>query len=482
MRGRKNRILTIILLIGSLALSACAGIPTSGSSAPTQSATLAGAGSSPVLTAPTQPAAPTTPPVPAAAGSTATGDASTAPAAAPSQDATASSDATASINAAATPTQTGPVPSTGGAQNIPADTVKSFPDPSGYFWAPVVTGLNRPLDMAALPGSTGRMYVVEQTGTIRIVENGKLLPDPLLDITGRVGSQGNEQGLLGIALHPNFAQNGFFYVNYTDLNGNTVIARFQVTQADPNHVNPNSEKILLQVNQPFPNHNGGSMVFGPDGYLYMGLGDGGSEGDPLHNGQSVNTLLGKLLRVDVDHGDPYTIPADNPFAKGGGRPEIWAYGLRNPWRFSFDRLTGDLFIADVGQNLWEEIDYLPAGAAGGTNFGWSYREGLHPYRSTPPANVKLTDPVAEYGHDQGCAVTGGFVYRGQALPEFRGIYLFSDYCSGIVWGLLKGANGTWQMTELFQTHLNPSSFGQDRQGEIYIVDQGSGGLYRLQKK
>jgi len=214
----------------------------------------------------------------------------------------------------------------------------------------------------------------------------------------------------------------------------------------------------------------------------MGLGDGGSGGDPRGNGQSTNTLLGKLLRVDVNGGDPYAIPPDNPFAKGGREAEIWMYGLRNPWRFSFDRLTGDLYIADVGQNGWEEIDFLPAGSPTAANFGWNYREGAHPFRGTPPADLKLIDPVFEYSHGDGCSVTGGYVYRGVALPEFRGVYLFSDYCSGVVWGLLKGANGSWQSQELFVTDYNPSSFGQDNDGEIYLINQGGGSILQLQRK
>ncbi len=326
------------------------------------------------------------------------------------------------------------------------------------------------------------MLVLEQPGTIRLIEGGALQSDPFLDIHDRVGSQGNEQGLLGIALHPNFAENGFFYVNYTDTNGDTVIARYQVTKEAPNRVDPNSEKVLLQVDQPYQNHNGGSMVFGPDGKLYMGLGDGGSGGDPHGNGQSTNTLLGKLLRVDVDGGDPYAIPADNSFANGNGKPEIWALGLRNPWRFSFDRLTGDLYIADVGQNAWEEIDFYPAGSPGGANFGWNYREGAHEFSGTPPSGANLIDPVAEYGHAEGCSVTGGYVYRGEALPEFRGVYLYSDYCSGRVWGLLKAADGSWQTKVLFETGFNVSSFGQDLQGEVYLIDQSSGSVYQLQQK
>ncbi|HEX9019466.1 MAG TPA: PQQ-dependent sugar dehydrogenase, partial [Anaerolineaceae bacterium] len=259
-------------------------------------------------------------------------------------------------------------------------TVTAFPDPAGFTWVQVASGIMRPTAIAFLPGGSGSFLALSQPGVILIYQKNQALAAPFLDLTSKVGSNGNEQGLLGIALHPQFQKNGYFYINYTDKDGNTVIARFQVSASNPNQADPGSEKVLLRVNQPFANHNGGSMVFGPDGYLYMGLGDGGSQGDPSGNGQRLDTYLAKILRVDVDHGDPYTIPASNPFAKGGGKPEIWAYGLRNPWRFSFDRLTGELYIADVGQDLWEEIDYLPANAPGGTNFGWNYREGSHAYR------------------------------------------------------------------------------------------------------
>lgn len=414
------------------------------------------------------------------------------PAATGQPAASATTAAAATVATATTPAVTANVPespdqsenasSPGTPANIPAGTVTKLPNPRDYAWVPVVSGLTKPLDMAALPDGTGRVLVLEQPGTIRLVENGVLLPDPFLDIRDRVGSQGNEQGLLGIALHPIFVQNGFFYVNYTDANGDTVIARFQLTKEDPNRVDPNSEQILLRVDQPFANHNGGSMAFGPDGYLYIGLGDGGNRGDPRGFGQSTDTLLGKLLRIDVNGGDPYAIPSDNPLLGGNGKAEIWALGLRNPWRFSFDRLTGDLYIADVGQNAWEEINYLPAGSPGGANFGWNYREGAHEYLGTAPSGASLIDPVAEYGHGEGCSVTGGYVYRGEALPEFRGIYLYSDFCSGKVWGMLKRANGSWQSRVLFETGYNVSAFGEDRQGEIYIIDQGSGTLYQLRRK
>ena len=293
---------------------------------------------------------------------------------------------------------------------------------------------------------------------------------------------GSEQGLLGLAFDPAFKDNQYFYVNYTDTNGDTVIARYQ---ANGDQADPASEKRLLRVDQPFANHNGGVLAFGPDGYLYAGLGDGGAEGDPLGNGQNTDVVLGKILRIDVASGDPYGIPAGNAFPSGGGRPEIWAYGLRNPWRLSFDRATGDLYIGDVGQNTWEEVDYLPAGSPAGSNFGWSYREGNHGYSpANPPAGVQYVDPVAEYSHAEGgCAITGGYVYRG-AMPEWQGIYLYGDYCSGFVWGLLRsngtGSNTTWDSKLLFQTGASITTFGQDASGEIYLAGRG-GTIYELQK-
>jgi glucose/arabinose dehydrogenase len=325
------------------------------------------------------------------------------------------------------------------------------------------------------------MFVLEQGGRIFVLQNGNvLLPDPFLDISSEVGSQGSEQGLLGIAFSPQYARDGFFYVNYTDRAGNTVISRFKVSQ-NPDLADPASEQNLLHVDQPFPNHNGGSVVFGPDGYLYLGLGDGGSAGDPQKNGQSLNTLLGKILRIDVSGAGGYKIPRDNPFASAGGRPEIWAYGLRNPWRFSFDRLTGDLYIADVGQDTYEEIDFRPAGSPGGANFGWNFREGAHPFRGVPPDNAALIDPVFEYDHTQGCSVTGGYVYRGKDLPGLNGVYLFSDYCSGTIWGLLQ-AGGAWKSAVLFDSGMHVTSFGEDQNGEIYLLDQGDGSVHRLMKK
>jgi glucose/arabinose dehydrogenase len=360
------------------------------------------------------------------------------------------------------------------------EEVSTLPDPSIYNWQSVADGLERPVGLFNAGDGSGRLFVLEQPGTIRIIKEGEVLPTPFLDIVDRVGSGGSEQGLLGLAFHPNYAENGHFYVNYTDRNGNTVIARFSVSD-NPDQADPASEVQLLGVEQPFGNHNGGMLAFGPDGYLYLGLGDGGSAGDPFGNAQSLSTLLGKILRIDVDDGDPYAIPPDNPFASGGGRPEIWAYGLRNPWRFSFDLLTNDLYIGDVGQNQWEEIDFLPAGSPGGANFGWNYREGAHPYEGSPPAGLNLIDPVAEYDHSQGCSVTGGYVYRGQDLPDWSGVYLYGDYCSGLVWGLLHLPDGSWQNARLFESGARITSFGQDQAGEIYLVDY-QGGIYRLGKK
>ena len=351
---------------------------------------------------------------------------------------------------------------------LPPPNASTFSDPNAYSWQPFVSGLQRPVDLQA--DGSGRLFVIEKVGRIRTIQNGQLLLTPFLDITDRVNNSGNEMGLLGLAFHPDYSQNGFFYVNYTGRGGNTFISRFN---ASGDNADPNSEKILLTVDQPFPNHNGGVLAFGPDGYLYAGLGDGGLGGDPFGNAQSLSTLLGKILRIDINNGDPYAVPADNPFGN-----EIWAYGLRNPWRMSFDSMTGDLYIADVGQGTWEEIDYLPAGSPGGTNFGWDFREGAHDYEGTAPSG--LVDPVAEYSHAEGgCSVTGGYVYRG-AMTEWNGIYLYGDYCTGFIWGLIRSNDG-WQKQLLFDVDVTITSFGQDEAGEIYLLSD-SGGIYRLARK
>jgi glucose/arabinose dehydrogenase len=357
-----------------------------------------------------------------------------------------------------------------GAEALPAAQTAS--------WQPVASGLEAPIGIANAGDGSNRLFILEQAGRIRVIQGGELLSQPFLDIVDRVGCCG-ERGLLGLDFHPRFAENGYFYVNYTDQNGDTIISRFQGSPDDPNRALAESEKPLMYIPQPYPNHNGGAVVFGLDGYLYLGLGDGGSGGDPQGNGQSLTTLLGKILRIDVDNGEPYTIPAGNPFAQGGGATEIFAYGLRNPWRIAFDRLMGDLYIADVGQNAWEEINYLPAGSPAGANFGWNFREGAHPFQGEPGQDLNLIDPVAEYSHGDGCSVTGGAVYRGGQLPAWQGIYLFGDYCSGKVWGLLRTSDGSWQQALLYESGFNITSFGEDEAGEVYLSDY-AGGIYRLE--
>jgi glucose/arabinose dehydrogenase len=352
----------------------------------------------------------------------------------------------------------------------PIISTGSFPNAADYEWKLIASGLNRPVDVQPANDGSGRLFIIEKYGVIRIYENGQLLDAPFLDITDRVNDSGNEMGLLGLAFHPDYEQNGSFYVNYTGEGGNTRISRFLASE---NSADSNSENVLLVIEQPYPNHNGGALAFGPDGYLYAGLGDGGSAGDPHKNGQNKIALLGKILRIDVNNGNPYDIPSDNPFGN-----EVWAYGLRNPWRISFDRLTGDLWIGDVGQGQWEEIDYLPAGSQGGANFGWSIMEGNHGYDGEAQPGLIL--PAIEYSHSEGgCSVTGGYIYRG-SMPEWQGIYLYGDYCTGIVWGLILSEAG-WQSQVMFETGARITSFGQDESGEIYLASD-NGNIYYLAKK
>ncbi len=361
--------------------------------------------------------------------------------------------------------------------------VASFPNPDSYTWAPVATGLESPVGIAHA-GDT-RLFILERSGRIRILQDGALVPEPFLDITDRVRA-GGERGLLGLAFHPRYPETGTFFVNFTDQNGHTHIAQFNVRADNPNLVDASSEKQILYVEQPYPNHNGGALAFGPDGYLYIGLGDGGSGGDPLGYGQNLEVLLGKVLRIDIDQGDPYAIPTGNPFATGGGRPEIWAYGLRNPWRFAFDRLTSDFYIGDVGQNIYEEIDFQSAESPGGENYGWNILEGDACYGSGNCQTAGLTMPIYTYTHaEAGCSVTGGVVYRGQSLPEWQGIYLFGDYCSGLVGGLLpslsQGESASWQQAWLFNQIGNISTFGEDSAGEVYLADL-NGTIYQLARR
>lgn len=369
--------------------------------------------------------------------------------------------------------QTEPQPGTDtptvSATETPIASASQFPDPNAFEWRLIAAGLSRPVDLQSAYDSSGRLFIVEKYGAIRIYKDGFVLPQPFLNIDDRVNDSSNEMGLLGLAFHPEFEQNGYFYVNYTGSGGHTRISRFQATG---DTADPSSEKVLMVIDQPFPNHNGGAVAFGPDGYLYLGLGDGGAAGDPLKSGQDTSSLLGKILRIDVDNGDPYAIPADNPFGN-----EVWAYGLRNPWRISFDQSTGDLWIGDVGQNAWEEIDFLPAGSPGGANFGWSIMEGSYGYDGEPQPGLLL--PAAEYNHEFGCSITGGYVYRG-AMPEWNGVYLYGDYCSGIVWGLIN-SNGLWRSQVLFEAGVTITSFGQDEAGEVYLLSD-AGGLYILARK
>ena len=344
----------------------------------------------------------------------------------------------------------------------------------------VVGGLDRPVAVAGAGDGSGRLFVVEKKGFIRVVQNHALADAPFLDITDRVGSSSSEQGLLGLAFHPDYAGNGLFFVNYTDLQGDTVVARFAAS-GDQNRAQAGSEAVILTLDQPAANHNGGHLAFGQDGYLYVGTGDGGGAGDQYANGQNGQTLLGAMLRLDVDGGAPYTVPGTNPFV---GRPDvrddIWALGLRNPWRYSFDRLTGDLFIADVGQNQYEEVNFQPAESAGGQNYGWPIMEGRHCYPADRPCErAGLMLPVREYDHSRGCSVTGGYVYPGQEFPILTGIYLFGDYCSGRIWGLAPAGNGDWQVAELAQVDAQLSSFGEDERGELYLLDMGRGEIFKI---
>jgi glucose/arabinose dehydrogenase len=342
----------------------------------------------------------------------------------------------------------------------------------------VASGLESPVHLAAAPDDP-RIFVVERRGRIRIIEDGKLMAEPFLDITSRVGSGGSEQGLLSVAFHPDFASNGYFFVNYTDRNGDTRVERYTVGP-DADRADPASAKLILTIDQPFANHNGGLIVFGPDGMLYIGMGDGGSGGDPLGHGQNLGTLLGALLRIDVDRGDPYAIPPDNPFVgRAGARGEIWAYGLRNPWRFAFDRTAGLLYIADVGQNRWEEVNVAPA-SAGGLNYGWNLTEGNHCFPSDPCDRTGLTPPVLEYSHDEGCSVTGGHVYRGRAIPELVGHYFYADYCRGWIRSFRYTSEGvrdaqTWSVGNVGMI----TSFGEDSDGELYVLSQ-DGRVFRLE--
>jgi glucose/arabinose dehydrogenase len=359
---------------------------------------------------------------------------------------------------------------------------------------PIVSGLRNPVDINHAGDGSGRIFVVEQAGQIQIIKNGILENTPFLDIRDRVltGSRNSERGLLGVAFHPEYISNGYFYVNYTSKSragvagaGDTIIARYEVSAANPDLADPNSEAIVLHIEQPYSNHNAGKLLFSPiDGYLYIPLGDGGSGGDPENRSQDTSTLLGKVLRIDVDSDAPYAIPPDNPFIDDPDtRDEIWALGMRNPWRFSFDRLNGDMYLGDVGQGKWEEIDYQAAGSSGGINYGWRCREGAHNYNfSAECAELTLTDPIAEYGRDDGRSVTGGFVYRGAKYLALYGQYFYGDFITGRVWTIMKLGPNSWSEPNLARdTDHRISSFGEDESGELYLADreENNGTLYRI---
>jgi glucose/arabinose dehydrogenase len=358
------------------------------------------------------------------------------------------------------------------------------PPPSGtpsITLTPFVSGLSSPVDFQTPDDGSGRIFIVQQPGTIRIISGGSLLPTPFLDISSKVNFDGGEQGLLGLAFHPNYSQNKLFYLNYDRLSGGqmqTVIAEYQLS-ADPNAAESASERILLMVNQPFPNHKGGQMAFGPDGLLYIAFGDGGGGGDPSGNGQNRQTLLGKIARIGVDppftSGLQYVIPADNPFVGTTDRGEIWAYGFRNPWRFSFERGASRLFVADVGENKFEEIDLVQKGL----NYGWNTMEGAHCFNPSSGCNMAgLTLPIAEYDHNEGATVIGGYLYHGTAISGLTGAYVFGDFGNGKIYQLTE-SSGTWTRTTLLSSGHNMSAFGQDAAGELYVVDYVNGSVFKI---
>ena len=360
-------------------------------------------------------------------------------------------------------------PAAAAAEGTPVKLERAF---SGLRFA-------RPVALLQAPGDDARWFVVEQPGVVRVFDGDTMKNKPavFVDIRDRVDDGPNEAGLLGMAFHPDFADNRQVFLSYT-APGRPLISRVsRFTSADGGRtLDRDSEQILLSLDQPFGNHNGGHVAFGPDGYLYAGYGDGGAGGDPHGNGQNTQTLLGAMLRIDVDGGRPYAVPPDNPFAgSSAGRPEIYAWGLRNPWRFSFDRATGELWVADVGQGQWEEVHRVVRGG----NYGWNIREGAHCYGARRCDTTGLIDPVVEYSHAQGCSITGGYRYRGRAIPALTGAYVYGDYCSGRIWGLFFDRAGGPKARWLLDTSLSISSFGEANDGELYVLGHRGGLIYRL---
>lgn len=360
-------------------------------------------------------------------------------------------------------------------------TRAAAPDPSKVTLVEIASGFDHPLLVTNAGDGSNRLFVLEQAGKIWIIMEGVRLTQPFADFSGLASQDINfgysERGLLGLAFHPNYEENGLVFVNYTDQNGTTQLARYRIS-GDPNLLDMSSGEILLTVPQPYRNHNGGHLEFGPDGYLYMSLGDGGSAGDPLLAGQDLTNILGKIIRIDIDSVTDdklYSIPEDNPFIDDPNAvPEIWAYGLRNVWRFSFDSATGDAYIADVGQNIWEEVNFLPADAPAGANFGWNIFEASVPYAGNTAPDGMIY-PIAEYSHSRGdCSITGGYIYRGEAVPELTAAYVYGDYCTGNMWAAYRDAAGEWQSNAFLQPRFQLSSFGVDEANELYVVDYGDG--------
>jgi glucose/arabinose dehydrogenase len=363
------------------------------------------------------------------------------------------------------------------------------PGPATFDLVPVASGFSNPLDVQQPNDGTGRLFVVEQAGHIQIIQSdGTRAASPFLDVSSRTGfTSGGETGLLGLAFHPRYSQNRRFFVNYTrNVAGQlqSVIAEFTASSADPNFSDANTENILFTVNQPFSNHKGGSLVFAKDGFLYIGLGDGGSSGDPQCNGQNLNVLLGKILRIDVDSphsaGLNYAIPSTNPFVGQNARGEIWLYGLRNPYRFSFDTANGNLWIGDVGQSSYEEVDML-APQQSGANMGWNLREGTHPFSTAcTQTGATLTDPIFDYDRSQGDAtVIGGHVYHGIKMPALAGTYIFGDFISGRVWSLRHNGQAWTRSSVTTTAGSDLASIGEDRSGELYVARYSSGVIARI---
>lgn len=351
---------------------------------------------------------------------------------------------------------------------------------------PAYEGFNQPLFVTHAADGSNRLFVVEKAGRIQVIQPGDTTSSVFLDLTDRVRSSGNEQGLLGLAFSPDFDASGYFFVNYIDSSGNTVVARFQVSPDKPNQADAASEFVVLALAQPASNHNGGMLAFGPDGYLWIGTGDGGAANNRFGTAMNPQSLLGKMLRIDVTTSpdQPYTIPADNPWIETvwNGEDmldEIWAIGLRNPWRYSFDRTTGDLWIADVGQNQYEEINWTVADSPGGLNYGWSTMEATHCFEQQNCDTSGLILPVFEYSHGPHCSVTGGYVYRGSEFPALNGVYVFGDYCSGMIWTSVPSADGSVATYPALQSNLTLSSFGESESGELYATDLNGGIIYHI---